>query len=826
MNLTETIDDLIERRAAPPPMFQAPAWSPPSPTKQTWPAILQRDYDRRGSAKPSAYYLQLQQKKHAPLAVALGLERIDDRNYRCLAIEQIALLAAFASDAILPRIREDFPAIEPLFRTRLAGSYIPPAPALEWSSPTQNFVLVAGPAYSNFLQMAGWWRDPLSGFYMTPDPWLAAAYLRQATPQARQIIEASLIGPLLFNALLKQPIHGPFLIPSPDRQSLMLFAGEGPISSALRHQHIRFDADTGAHHLATVGAARPYIGLLHPSFRTIGAKITAGDALIETDDTAIADLITLAETEDMRGRGKKKKDAEPVQMTFHAATGAWRVADASLAARAGFISAGPHHFETTDLDAALNLRTVADMASEMAIQTGLADRYAATIAASIPPSLPDAPAGEEYSREQSEALLFIAPRQHTLIADDMGLGKSVCGAGAIEMLRPSHTLIVCMPQSIHAWVRHIEKWTLHRPGIHIANADTPVQPGVTIVSDAILARAGHLMAHRWDLAIVDEVHRFKAEGSARAAAIYDATDGIVADRTIDLSGTPIPNRPQDLFNLLHHKLPEIFPSRETFNKLYGVEDLEKSVVDMAAARRRRALGDILRKTIMIRRLKNLPIRKTRRTVAYEIDDPTLVANLHIEQAALQRYESAKRTVDRTRILAELNRLRCQTSLHKVPLVANLIADLIAQGRTPLIFGHHHVVIDALAAELSRRGFAFGTIHGGSTTAAQRQNIVDQFQNGRYQGLIAGIKSGGTSLTITRADCVVFIEIDWTPYDLVQAEDRAYRRGQTRDVLVLYVVIRNSVDSHVASVNNLKIRIASEILDPLPEDIADLQTIAA
>ena len=85
---------------------------------------------------------------------------------------------------------------------------------------------------------------------------------------------------------------------------------------------------------------------------------------------------------------------------------------------------------------------------------------------------------------------------------------------------------------------------------------------------------------------------------------------------------------------------------------------------------------------------------------------------------------------------------------------------------------------------------------------------------------------GISLTITRADCVVFIEIDWTPYDLVQAEDRAYRRGQTRDVLVLYVVIRNSVDSHVASVNNLKIRIASEILDPLPEDIADLQTIAA
>ncbi|HRY01530.1 MAG TPA: DEAD/DEAH box helicase [Beijerinckiaceae bacterium] len=826
MSLTDTIDDLLERRAAPPPMFQAPAWSPPGPTRQTWPAILQRDYDRRGSAKASAYYLQLHLKKHAPLAAALGLERIDERNYRCIAPDQIALLAAFASDALLPRIHEDFPAIEPLFRARLAASYIPAAPALEWSPITQNFVLIAGPAYSDFLEMTGWWRDPLSGFYMTFDPWLAAAYLRQATPQARQLIEASLIGPQLFNALVKQPIHGPFLVPSPDRHSLMLFAGDGPISSALCNQGVHLNADTGAYHLATVGAARPYIGLLHPSFRTIGAKITAGDALIETDGTAIADLITLVETEDMRGRGGKKKDAEPVQMTFHAASGAWRVTDAALAARAGFTPAGSGIFQTTDLDAALNLRAVADMASELAIETALADRYAAAVAAAQPPTLPAAPAGEEYSPEQIEALRFIGARPHTLIADDMGLGKSVVGAGAIEMLRPTHTLIVCMPQSIDAWVRHIEKWTLHGPAIHVARADTPVQPGVTIISDAVLARAKHLMAHHWGLAIVDEVHRFKADDSARAAAIYDPTNGIVADRTIDLSGTPIPNRPQDLFNLLHHKLPEIFPSRDTFNKLYGVEDLEKSVVDMAAARRRRALGDILRKTIMIRRLKNLPVRKTRRTVAYEIDDPTLVANLKAEQATLQRYEGAKRTVERTKILAELNRLRCETSLHKVPLVADLLADLIAQGRTPLVFGHHHVVIDRLAAELDRRGFDFGKIHGGSTSAAQRQSIVDDFQGGRHHGLIAGIKSGGTSLTITRADCVVFIEIDWTPYDLVQAEDRAYRRGQTRDVLVLYVVIRNSVDSHVASVNNLKIRIASEILDPLPEDIADLQTIAA
>lgn len=1135
-------------------MFQAPAWNPPGPKKKTWPAILRRSFDARGRGNPRNYELELHRRKHAALAVALGLERKDDRLFLCTSPRHVALLAAFAHEATDARVAEDFPDLLALFRANRANEIIPCAPALDWSPSAGAFVFLAGAAYTPHLIDAGWWQDPTTSFYMTEEPWRAAAYARQATPAALQRLEQCGLGDRHLRAYIRQPVHGPFMAPTPDMQHLMIFAGQEDLSRALVARGLTYDPVINAYLATTVGQARPFVALLHPQYKTIGAKLTAGDALIDTDDTTIRDLIAIAESEDTRTGGSAKKEAPPVQMSYHAERAVWRTTDAEAALAAGFSHTAQGLFETADLDIALKLRAVADMASELAIEVALAKRYADEIATRAPLPLPTAPAGEAYSEEQAEALGFLSVRPHVLIADDMGLGKAqpidepvltpagwrpigdiqindyvigrdgrptrvtgvfpqgtrpvfrvtmndrtqtrccdehlwavntplrrsrgyagrvlplseirtclrdgqgnlqhfipvaapvklpeqrlpidpwllgtllgdgglrhgvkfstsdqqivdqvadrlpdscrvtrdsgydyrirgrsrgknilldqirelglfghysydkfipsdylfgsleqrkallqglmdtdgtitsegtvsfatsspelhsgiahlvrslggiarqtqkpsasgrpcyqtilclppeivpftlerklaryrprtkynpahaiadvtpdgdaecvcirveaadhlyltrdcivthntVVGAGAIEMLQPEYTLIVCMPQSIEAWVRHIEKWALHRPAIHIADANSPVRPGVTIVSDAILARAARLKAHRWGLGIFDEVHRFKSDDSARAAALYDPAEGIEAERTIDLTGTPIPNRPQDLFNLLHHKLPEIFHSRDTFKKLYGVEDLEKSVVDLAAARRRRTLGAILRQTIMIRRLKNMPVTKTRKTIAFEIDNPALVANLAAEHATLKAYETAKRTVDKTRILAELNRLRCETSLHKVPFVAQLVKDLIAEGNTPLIFGHHHVVIDALSEELDRQGFDLAKIHGGSTSAKQRQKIVDQFQAGNHHGLIAGIKSGGTSLTITRANCVVFIEIDWTPYDLVQAEDRAYRRGQMNDVLVIYVVIKNSVDSHVATVNNLKIRIASEILDPLPDELS-------
>jgi len=819
VNIDSYLDHVLATRASPPAMFQAPAWNPPGPKKTTWPAILRRTFDARGRGNPRAYELELSRRRHAALATALGLERKDDRLFLCTSPRHIPLLACFAHEATDARVAEDFPDLLTLFRHNRSAAVIPCSPALDWSPSSGAFIFLGGPAYSPYLRDAGWFEDPATGFYVTEEPWRAAAYARQATPAALQRLEASGLGDRHLRAYTRQPVHGAFMAPTPDMQKLIIFAGNDDLCRTMIAHGLPYDPVNNAYLAYTVGQARPLVGLLHPQYKTIGARLTSGSALIDTDNTSIRDLIAIAESEDVRKGGGAKKDAPPVQMSYHAERGVWRTTDAEAGLAAGFVHAAQGLFETDRLDDALKLRAVADMASELAIEVALAKRYADEIATRTPLPVPAPPPGESYSEEQIEALQFLSVRPHVLVADDMGLGKTLIGTGAIEMLRPKYCLIVCMPQSIEAWVRHIEKWALHRPDIHIANAESVIRPGITIISDAVLSRAQHIKAHRWGLGIFDEVHRFKSDDSARAAALYDPAAGIEAERTIDLTGTPIPNRPQDLFNLLHHKLPEIFHSRDTFKKLYGVEDLEKSVVDLAAGRRRRTLGAILRQTIMIRRLKKMPVTKTRKTIAFEIDNPALVANLAAEKATLQAYETAKRTVDKTRILAELNRLRCETSLHKVPFVAKLVADLIAEGNTPLIFAHHHVVIDALSEELGRLGFDFAKIHGGATSASQRQKIVDQFQAGNHHGLLAGIKSGGTSLTITRANLVVFIEIDWTPYDLVQAEDRAYRRGQLNDVLVIYVVIKNSVDSHVANVNNLKIRIASEILDPLPDELA-------
>ncbi|QHO50653.1 SWI/SNF-related matrix-associated actin-dependent regulator of chromatin subfamily A-like protein [Arachis hypogaea] len=93
-----------------------------------------------------------------------------------------------------------------------------------------------------------------------------------------------------------------------------------------------------------------------------------------------------------------------------------------------------------------------------------------------------------------------------------------------------------------------------------------------------------------------------------------------------------------------------------------------------------------------------------------------------------------------------------------------------------IFAHHQPMIDAIHECLLKKKVGCIWIDGG-TPAASRQQLVTDF---RYQGscsMVLSIKAGGVGLTLTAASTVIFTEQSWTPGDLIQAKDRAYRIGQ-------------------------------------------------
>ncbi|XP_052112675.1 uncharacterized protein LOC107462099 isoform X3 [Arachis duranensis] len=98
----------------------------------------------------------------------------------------------------------------------------------------------------------------------------------------------------------------------------------------------------------------------------------------------------------------------------------------------------------------------------------------------------------------------------------------------------------------------------------------------------------------------------------------------------------------------------------------------------------------------------------------------------------------------------------------------------------LIFAHHQPMIDAIHECLLKKKVSCIWIDGG-TPAASRQQLVTDFQEKDYiKAAVLSIKAGGVGLTLTAASTVIFTEQSWTPGDLIQAKDRAYRIGQVLD----------------------------------------------
>jgi len=118
-------------------------------------------------------------------------------------------------------------------------------------------------------------------------------------------------------------------------------------------------------------------------------------------------------------------------------------------------------------------------------------------------------------------------------------------------------------------------------------------------------------------------------------------------------------------------------------------------------------------------------------------------------------------------------------------------------------------IQKIARELG----ATAVVVTGKTPAAARQPLVDRFQReGDVRVLVANIIAGGTGLNLTAATQVVFNDLDWVPTNHWQAEDRAYRIGQTRTVNVSYFVARDTIDDFVQAVLETKAGLVNAIVD--------------
>ena len=399
-----------------------------------------------------------------------------------------------------------------------------------------------------------------------------------------------------------------------------------------------------------------------------------------------------------------------------------------------------------------------------------------------------------------------------LLADEPGLGKTVQVAEVINRTRPAGVRVVC-PASLRLnWARELEVWLTFRPA------------AVEIMSYEAVVSAKDTPAEV-DLLVFDEAHYLKNPDAKRTRKCLALT----AKKRLFLTGTPVVNRPMDLYPMLNAM--GLAVSRVDYGKRYCDGFLQvvkwnprthkpmRTVWNFSGASNAEELSALLKSRCMVRRTKaevlsELPA-KTRQVV--ELDIPLSTTPEAVRTAVYPDLASAGAAgVSPDVAFQDLSAVRLETALHKLPHVIAYIQDLLEEEEKLVVFAWHREVVDALAASLPRAV----KLYGGMSDRAKDQAVRD-FQAGDARVFVGQITAAGTGLTLAAADTAVFAEIDWVPGNITQAEDRLHRIGQSNPVRIIHLVQAGSVDCRMVRALVAK----QEVIDAVNDDAVPSPPVA-
>lgn len=441
-----------------------------------------------------------------------------------------------------------------------------------------------------------------------------------------------------------------------------------------------------------------------------------------------------------------------------------------------------------------------------------------------------APEGLAYLPYQRVGISFALGREHTLIADEMGLGKTIESLGVLNADPTVKFVLIVCPASLKLnWQREAERWLVEERRIGVAGKTFPDDADVVIINYDILAKWAKKLRRVWDVLIVDECHYVKNKKAKRSKRLY----AIEARRKLFLTGTPVLNRPAELWAAISYLAPDEFPSFWAFAKRYCKPQKGRYGWDFGGAANLSELHDRLCSTIMIRRTKadvldDLP---PKRRQVIELASDHLAGLIRVEDEAwreherrlakLRRITRAPRgreiTTEEMKRLREgvnasfgqLAKLRQVTALAKVPLVVAHLRDVLEDIPKVVVFAHHRAVVAELAEPFGDEAV---TLTGGDSLE-DRQAAVDRFQEDETCRVFVGsITAAGLGLTLTAASHVIFAELAWVPAHLTQAEDRTHRIGQTDSVLVQHLVLQDSLDARMVGTLLGKQHVIDRIVD--------------
>ncbi len=419
------------------------------------------------------------------------------------------------------------------------------------------------------------------------------------------------------------------------------------------------------------------------------------------------------------------------------------------------------------------------------------------------------------------------------LADDMGLGKTVQVIAYLEKLRSSsggrHLLVV--PASLMGnWQREIAKFAPEMP-VSIAHGKGAAGDSfLTITTYGMVRTRKDIAEKQWDSVILDEAQAIKNPGSAQSKAVR-ALKGY----RLAMTGTPVENSLSDMWTLFD------FTNRGLLGTASEFKDYSGRIAgdpDMYARIRNVTSPFILRRLKTDKRIIDDLPEKTEIDMETKLTKKQEVLYKDYMQQFAENLAVSDNGAKRGIVLAAITKFKqiCdhpdlylgtdgfdESESGKLQVMRQICENVRDSGERVLVFTQYKEMTGPLSSFLEsifgRKGFV---LHGG-TSLKDRNDMVRRFNDGNeyIPYMVLSIKAGGVGLNLTAANHVIHFDRWWNPAVENQATDRAFRIGQTRNVMVYRLICQGTIEERVAESIEKKKELAEMVVGTGENWIADL-----
>lgn len=395
-------------------------------------------------------------------------------------------------------------------------------------------------------------------------------------------------------------------------------------------------------------------------------------------------------------------------------------------------------------------------------------------------------------------------------------------------------LIVVPAYLVYNWLDEFEKWGLETDICVVDSYKQKLHPAriyigsYNMISYELISK--QLLKKEFSLLVADEAHTFRTWNSQRARRILgtyqNKKSNMLArsEQCILMSGTPIVNSVEDIYNQIVRIAPKIFSKITKMDflikyaakldrtpwgcgyKAYGIkyeEQLKKKLRSVMVAPQ--VIKDLPPLVV-----NHIPLQlKGARLKAYIKEEEAFLRDHGISECDIIDLQSMRK-IDVSMFAA----IRQQVALHKIPLVLPAITDAFDVGKRPIVYCWHKGVQQALFEKIkTKRKNACIAIVNGQISTKKRFEIVKKYQQGEIDILLSTIGALKEGVNLTEGSFLILVEYPYTPAELEQVIARLHRTGQEQTVYVQAFYFKSGIDNHIYNLVKQK----QDVIDKVMKD---------